>query len=162
MHRGFERHSGRMFPKGDFKYIILGILKDKPCYGYELIKELEERFHGFYAPSPGIVYPTLQMFEEIGYVTAAQMDGKKVYTITEEGKKFLSEKETAAGGTEEDMKKWCNPEMHHEIHKTMRELGEIARLLGHHARKADTADKLKQVRDILSQAYKDIDGILRK
>ncbi len=52
----------RMFEKGDFKYILLDLLKEKPSHGYEIIRALEDRFHGFYVPSAGSVYPTLQLF----------------------------------------------------------------------------------------------------
>ena len=55
--------SRRMFRKGDLKYLILDMLKEKPRYGYEIIKELEGRFGGIYMPSAGIVYPTLQYLE---------------------------------------------------------------------------------------------------
>src|SRR5205823_990230 len=48
------------FESGDMKYVILKLLKDKPRHGYEVMKELEERLHGCYSPSPGTVYPTLQ------------------------------------------------------------------------------------------------------
>ena len=78
------------FSRGDLKYVVLSLIKDKPRYGYEVIKALEDKSHGFYAPSPGVVYPTLQMLEEMGYASSTERDGKKVYTITEEGSKFLA------------------------------------------------------------------------
>ena len=53
------------FQKGDLKYVILDLIKDKPRHGYEIIRELEEMSHGLYTPSPGAVYPTLQMLEEL-------------------------------------------------------------------------------------------------
>ena len=76
------------FQKGDLKYVILDLIKEKPRYGYEIIRDLEERSHGFYTPSPGVIYPTLQMLEETGYTSSAEQDGKRVYTITEEGRQF--------------------------------------------------------------------------
>src|SRR5881392_3211896 len=79
------------FEAGDMKYVILKLLKDKPRHGYEVMKELEERMHGFYSPSPGTVYPTLQWLEDEGLVVAKDVDGKKVYEITEAGSKFLDE-----------------------------------------------------------------------
>ena len=88
---GFENHS-RLFEKGDLKYVILDLLKDKPSHGYEIIKALENRFHGFYSPSAGTVYPTLQLLEDMGYVKSSEQDGKKVYTITDEGRNFLNER----------------------------------------------------------------------
>ena len=79
------------FESGDMKYVILKLLKDKPRHGYEVMKELEERMHGCYSPSPGTVYPTLQWLEDEGLVSAKDVDGKKVYEITDVGRKFLDE-----------------------------------------------------------------------
>ncbi len=86
---GFGPRRGRVFEKGDLKYVILDLLKDKPSHGYEVIRALEERSRGFYSPSPGSVYPTLQLLEDLGYVSATQRDGKKVYEITDEGRQAL-------------------------------------------------------------------------
>ena len=86
--QGRRRHR---FGAGDMKYVILKLLRDKPRHGYEVMKELEERMHGCYSPSPGTVYPTLQWLEDEGLVTAKDVDGKKVYEITDAGRKFLEE-----------------------------------------------------------------------
>ncbi|TMF92987.1 MAG: PadR family transcriptional regulator [Chloroflexi bacterium] len=88
----FDQFRRQMFERGDLKYVILDQLKDKPAHGYELIKALEERFGGFYAPSPGAVYPTLQMLEDMGYVSSVQEDGRKVYSITDAGRTFMTER----------------------------------------------------------------------
>jgi DNA-binding PadR family transcriptional regulator len=58
-----------MFEQGDLKYVILRLLAEKPRHGYEIIKELEDRFSGAYAPSAGTVYPTLTLLEDLGYGT---------------------------------------------------------------------------------------------
>ena len=79
------------FASGDMKYVILKLLKDKPRHGYEVMKELEERMHGCYSPSPGTVYPTLQWLEDEGLVSAKDVEGKKVYEITEAGRAFLED-----------------------------------------------------------------------
>jgi len=73
------------------KYVILKLVKDKPRHGYEVMKELEEQMHGCYSPSPGTVYPTLQWLEDEGLVVAKDVEGKKVYEITDAGRKFLDE-----------------------------------------------------------------------
>src|SRR2546426_10464141 len=73
------------------KYVILKLLKDKPRHGYEVMKELEEQLHGCYSPSPGTVYPTLQWLEDEGLVVAKDVEGKKVYEITDVGRRFLDE-----------------------------------------------------------------------
>lgn len=96
--RGWNRHwgprrrgRGQMFESGEVKYVILRLLKEKPRHGYEIIKELGDRFGGCYSPSPGTVYPTLQMLEDQGYVRAVEEEGKRVYHITPEGEAFLHE-----------------------------------------------------------------------
>src|SRR5207244_7230571 len=81
----------RWFESGDVKYVILKLLKDKPRHGYEVMKELEEQLHGCYSPSPGTVYPTLQWLEDDGLVVAEDLEGKKVYGITDVGRRFLDE-----------------------------------------------------------------------
>jgi DNA-binding PadR family transcriptional regulator len=79
-------------PRGDIKFVLLELIKEQPRHGYELIKILEERSGGFYRPSPGVVYPSLQLLEEEGNVTSEVVEGKKVYTITDAGKRLLDER----------------------------------------------------------------------
>lgn len=69
---------------------MLQLIADKPSHGYELIKEIEDRLGGAYSPSPGTVYPTLTLLEELGCLTVETGDGaKKAYTITDEGRAVL-------------------------------------------------------------------------
>lgn len=82
--------------RGNMKFILLGLLSERQAHGYELIKELETRRGGFHRNSPGSIYPILQMLEEGGYLTSEQVDGKRVYTITESGRQFLSERNQQA------------------------------------------------------------------
>ncbi len=146
---------GRPFRRGDFKYIILQYLKDKPSYGYEIIRALQERFHNFYIPSPGTVYPTLQMLEEMGYVTGTEQEGKKVYTITGEGSRFLDEQKDSEGRIRSQMKSWWNPENIDDIRKMMGEFERLAHLLRDKARTAST-EELSRMRQALSRAYGEI------
>ena len=81
----------RVVRKGDLKYVVLGLLRGQPMHGYEIIRRLEEESGGVYSPSPGSVYPTLQMLEDQGYVSSQQADGKKTYRITDAGLAFLEE-----------------------------------------------------------------------
>src|ERR1051325_6588228 len=89
--RGHWRgRAGRLFEQGDLKYVILRLLEEKPRHGYEIIKELESRVGGAYAPSPGTVYPTLSMLEDLGYARAVPEEGgKKIYEITDDGRQHL-------------------------------------------------------------------------
>ena len=78
--------------RGDVKFIVLGVLAEKPMHGYDIIQSLEQRHEGRYRPSPGSIYPTLQMLEDGGFLTSEQVDGKRVYTITDAGRKLLAER----------------------------------------------------------------------
>jgi DNA-binding PadR family transcriptional regulator len=94
---GFGRPLGpkrRFVRRGELKYVLLEVLADEPMHGYEIIRRLEEESSGLYSPSPGSVYPTLQMLEDQGYVLSEELDGKRVYRITDEGRAFR-EKHTA-------------------------------------------------------------------
>jgi DNA-binding PadR family transcriptional regulator len=86
---GDMMRAGRMLAQGDLRLLALALIAEQPRHGYEIIKVLEERTEGWYAPSPGIVYPTLTYLEEAGYVTAQADGAKRLYTITEEGRGYL-------------------------------------------------------------------------
>lgn len=92
--RGHGRHGrgrlGRFFEHGDLRLVVLSLVAEKPRHGYEIIKAIEERVAGAYSPSPGVVYPTLTMLEELGHVTTEQSAGpRKLHSITEEGRLYL-------------------------------------------------------------------------
>lgn len=79
----------RFFDNGHLRLVILQLIADKPSYGYEIIKAIEEKLSGGYAPSPGVVYPTLTLLEEEGLAVASMDGNKKRYAATEEGKEHL-------------------------------------------------------------------------
>jgi len=90
--RGHGGPRGRFFDSGDLRLAVLQMIADKPRHGYELIKEIEERLSGAYSPSPGVIYPTLSMLEDMGYATVTtEAGGKKLYAITPEGSAHLAE-----------------------------------------------------------------------
>jgi DNA-binding PadR family transcriptional regulator len=163
MHRPFfhfERQS-RLFEKGDLKYVILNLLKDKPSHGYEIIRAMEDLFHGFYTPSAGSVYPTLQMLDDMGYVSSSERDGKKVYTITDEGKKFLKEQKDVVDKIEGQMKDWWGPRNIGDFHDTIHELRKLGRLV---SRKAHilAPEKWAGIKEVIARACHDIEDILEK
>ncbi|GAB3792127.1 PadR family transcriptional regulator [Dyella agri] len=93
---GGRRGSGRMFGHGDLKLLLLALIEQQPRHGYELIRTIEEMFHGQYTPSPGAIYPTLAMLEDMGYVRVESEAGnRKLYAITAEGRAFLDENRAA-------------------------------------------------------------------
>jgi DNA-binding PadR family transcriptional regulator len=89
---GEHRHGGgrRMFEQGDLRFLVLSLISEKPRHGYELIKEIEERTGGAYAPSPGVIYPMLTMLEEMGFAKLSEEGGKKLYAITPDGEAELA------------------------------------------------------------------------
>jgi DNA-binding PadR family transcriptional regulator len=108
--RGWSRHGGRgrggrdfgffasMFgepgpraERGGVRYLVLDAVADAPRHGYEIMQVIEERSKGAYRPSPGVIYPTLQMLEEMGSLRATDQDGRKTYAITDAGRKELEE-----------------------------------------------------------------------
>jgi DNA-binding PadR family transcriptional regulator len=146
------------FQKGDLKYVILDLIKDKPRHGYEIIRELEEMSHGLYTPSPGTVYPTLQMLEEMGYATAVERDGRKVYTITEAGLDFLTERKDSADEVRSQMKSRWSFKNLGKMASMMKEYHDLENVVGRGLRSMD-ADKIERIRQVLintSLAIKDI------
>jgi DNA-binding PadR family transcriptional regulator len=89
-HRGGGRPA-RMFDAGAMRYVALQLIAEKPRHGYEIIKELEARVGGGYAPSPGAIYPLLAMLADMGHVSIASDGNKKLHSITPEGQAFLDE-----------------------------------------------------------------------
>jgi DNA-binding PadR family transcriptional regulator len=161
----FGRRGGfgpeRFFEKGDLKYVILDLLKDQPRHGYDVIRALEERLGGFYNPSPGSVYPTLQLLEDQGYLTSSQLDGKRVYAITDDGRAFLGERAEVVEGLRARMEArrgfGQQPEAG-ELFGEMRQLGMMMFRLGSSGAFQDP-DRLRRLREVVVRARREIEAI---
>ena len=86
-----RRRRWRWFERGDLKFAILALIAEKPMHGYEVMQALEEESAGSYKASPGSVYPTLQLLEDQGHLTSEDYGGRKVYSITDTGREYLSD-----------------------------------------------------------------------
>ena len=148
------------FQKGDLKYVILDLLKDKPRHGYEIIRELEEASHGLYKPSPGAVYPTLQMLEDLEYAVCTSQDGKKVYSITESGLNFLEERKDQTNGVKNQMKNRWGFRNIGRMAMIMKEYHALENLIGSAIRQLDE-EKAKEIRSVLTRAYDEIEDIIQ-
>ena len=88
------KRRARMFRRGELKLVLLHLIAEEPRHGYDLIRQIEELTGGHYAPSPGIVYPTLTLMAEMDLIDeAVDDDGKKIYSITKAGSARLAEEE---------------------------------------------------------------------
>jgi len=97
--RGGHRRGGgrRMFEAGELRLVILHLLEAQPRHGYDFIREVETLTGGAYAPSPGVVYPTLTLLEDLGHIQEARAEGsRRLYSITDEGRAALEAQRTEA------------------------------------------------------------------
>jgi DNA-binding PadR family transcriptional regulator len=159
--RGFDRNFERGFNRGfgggwkgrtrrgDVKFLVLDVLAEGPRHGYEIIGAIEEK-RGF-RPSPGSIYPTLQMLEDGSFVTSAEVEGKRVYTITDAGRALLANR--ATDGDDEDGDEAPGPR--ERLKGSAMKLA--AAVMGTRGSDEATIDK---VRAILDKARKEIYAIL--
>ena len=158
--RGPMGRGARFFEQGDLKYVILRLLEEKPRHGYDIITELESRFGGSYAPSPGTIYPTLTMLEDMGYARVVPEEGgKKIYEITDEGRKHLAEHSS----TVDDIFARIARFVEGFADAPMMEVNQAFQRLAKATYKTATShisdnNKLAAIRDILRQAAEQIDG----
>jgi DNA-binding PadR family transcriptional regulator len=145
-----------VFDQGDLKYVILSLLAEKPRHGYEVIKAIEERFGGAYSPSPGTVYPTLTMLEDMGYASVRQEEsGKKVYEITDAGRQYLADNRSAVDDifsriTDFAQNLFGEPMM--RVHRAMRDVGRAVYVRDMRR----TPEQIAKIGEILERAAKEI------
>lgn len=143
--------------RGDIKFILLELLAEHPQHGYELMKELEARRGGFRRPSPGSVYPTLQMLEEGGYLTSEEVDGKRVYRITESGRQFLSDRnQHSHSRNARDSFGDSKPSELIELRQTLTQLNDAVAQVA----RSGNVEQINRVRDLLAQVKRDIYTLL--
>jgi DNA-binding PadR family transcriptional regulator len=164
--------AGRRLASGDLQLVLLALLAEQPSHGYELIKALEERSGGFYAPSPGMVYPALTWLEEVGYASVAAEGAKKLYSITDTGRAYLTDNQESAdamlaqlehigrkmgrvreifGGIDEGEDE--DPRDSHEVHAARRELKQALR-----EKRGATPEEKSRIASILKAAAEAIRG----
>ena len=150
----------RFFEKGVLRFVILDLLANKPSHGYEIIHNLEDIFHGFYSPSPGSIYPTLQLLQKQGYVTPDVSSGKKVYTVTDTGLTYLSEHTDIVKGLRQCTKSKHRPKwLHADFRATAAELRLLGQSFVQHAPDMNR-DQMEHVRKIIQQAISEIRNVI--
>jgi DNA-binding PadR family transcriptional regulator len=144
---------GQRARRGDVRLGVLGVLADRPMHGYEVIQELEARSGGRWRPSPGSVYPTLQMLEDEGLVKGEDRDGKRVFSITDAGRKALAERSDDASAP------WESTGDDHPVaglRDAAFQLGAAAMQVAH----AGNAEQIASTKAILDDARKKVYAIL--
>ena len=158
---GGMRGGGRMFGQGDLKYVILQLLDEKPRHGYEIIKELEDRFAGTYSPSPGTVYPTLTMLEDLGYAKAIPEEGgRRIFEITPQGKAYLAEHRETVDDIFERVAQFSAGFFGGPMTEVHAAFKDVARAAYSRAMRSTTdAERLRKIREILERTAKELDGL---
>jgi DNA-binding PadR family transcriptional regulator len=145
----FEDFNELRMRRGDVKFAILSALAKRPMHGYDVMRELEEQSHGRYRPSPGSVYPTLQMLEDGGFVRSQTIDGKRVYEITDQGRALLSERPQAEHG--EGATDWSD---------VRDSAGRFVDAIRHGFQAIDRPETRERIRKVIDDARRDILSIL--
>jgi DNA-binding PadR family transcriptional regulator len=161
---GFEKRPGRerggrgpkMFGPGDLRLLLLAMIADHPCHGYDLIRQIEGMFDGAYTPSPGVIYPTLTYLEESDLIAGTAQGGKKHYAVTETGRASLLDQAVALEGirTRIDVSKRSlrGHDRPAEIHEAVHNLRHAMHM--HHGRW--TAQEIERVSSLLNSTAKAI------
>jgi DNA-binding PadR family transcriptional regulator len=155
----FGGRGGRMFGHGDLRLVLLSLIAEKPRHGYDLIRAIEEKFGGAYAPSPGAVYPTLTLLEEQDYLLAeAQSGTKKLYQITDAGRAHLDENRVALGGIQSRMDLAAQAFSAHSTPEAVREAVRTLKQALHMRPGPWTAEEAERVRKLIEATARQIVG----
>ncbi len=159
-HRGDRR---RMFEGGELRLVLLKLIADEPRHGYELIKAIEDLTEGEYAPSPGVVYPTLNMLEDVGFIFERKSkDSKRVYEATEEGRTHLAENADEVDNLVERLEGHGKTRRHGQRPEIGRAVGNLMTALRNRvAAEGWHEDLLEEVVDILDDAAQRIERAKR-
>jgi DNA-binding PadR family transcriptional regulator len=145
-----------VFRHGSLRLYLLRLLDEEPRHGYEVIRLLRDRFMGVYSPSPGTIYPRLARLEEEGLVTHDEVDGRKVYRITEAGREELRSRSDELDELEEELSASVSDivrEVREDVRQTVRSLREELTSAARESRRmgrdaaADAREQARQARD---------------
>jgi DNA-binding PadR family transcriptional regulator len=149
--------------RGGVKYLLLDALKDAPRHGYEIMQVIEERSRGAYRPSPGVVYPTLELLAETGLVRVSEKEGRKVYDITEAGRKELQANADVVTDFYEQQNGTAWDEYADELGEFSRRLVGLVRTV-HRAARHGRLDRkaVRELKKILDETIARVEGVLER
>src|SRR5262245_15218127 len=157
--RGFGRER---LMRGHLNLIILEMVKERPRHGYDVIKAIEEKFHGFYSPSAGSVYPILQELEDQDFVTSSEESGKKIYSITKAGEQELKANKDKFSDMRERLRQSLGDMGRYS--ELMREMGYMTRFVSGKLRESGTGntETIKKLRIAIANFKSEVEEILRE
>ena len=159
-HRGgpFARGRGpRMFDSGALRLLVLGLIAEAPRHGYDIIRDLHDRFQGAYRPSPGSIYPILQTLAEAGLVTSEMHGRQRLFAVSDEGRAYLAEQRAELAAINAQLAEASGAIGESAIGETIQALR--AALYEKLRRSALTAAQATKLRDALERARREIDEI---
>ena len=151
---GPPMRGGRMFDPGAIRLIVLDMIQENSRHGYEIIKLFEERIGGMYSPSPGVIYPILSMYEDMGYIASTPEGNKKLYAITDEGRAYLTQHQAYITHLKAQMAEASKSRNHGDIRESMQALRAVLIERVRHD-KLDAA-QLARIKEILATAQDQI------
>lgn len=147
--------------RGVVRYLILHAIAERPRHGYEIIQTISERSGGTYKPSPGVVYPTLQMLEELGHAKLEEREDRKVYAITPEGKRDLFDHQHEVDDFYESASESSWEDTANDLRELVDRVGRMFKVIGYSARRGRlNPTTIKKLRALLDDTITRIEEIL--
>lgn len=149
--------------RGEVRYLVLDAIAQRPRHGYEIIQAIEERSGGTYRPSPGVVYPTLQLLEELGHAELSTQDGRKTYAITDSGRRDLEEHADEVRDFYERIAGDSWERYAEDFGDVMRRAARLFRTFKRTAKRGGMSRRAQaRIREILDQAVQQIEAVLQE
>ncbi|MGB3501009.1 MAG: PadR family transcriptional regulator [Mesorhizobium sp.] len=147
----------RMFDSGALRLVVLGLIAEEPRHGYDIIKALEAKFQGAYSPSPGAIYPMLQMLEEADLVVSRTEGNKRLYSITEQGTAFLAQNQAELDRINEQLAEASQSSAGAALGDAARDL--VRTIYGRLREGSLSPEQARKALDVLRKAREELDGI---
>lgn len=159
--RGRRGRRGRMFGQGELRLMLLALIGENPSHGYELIKAIEEMTGGAYAPSPGAVYPTLQLLEDEGSIEEAEADGaKKPFAATAQGREELEDRKDEVEALMRRLGRHGERTTTVRSHDLFRAMGNLGSVLKNRARAGKLDERtINEIVDMIDEMAKRIERL---
>jgi DNA-binding PadR family transcriptional regulator len=158
---GRGRGRRRMFDVGDLRLVLLKLIADQQRHGYDLIRAIEELTHGVYAPSPGVVYPTLTMLQDMGLIEETKGEAaRKVFKVTKDGKAHLAEKADEVAGLFERLEDVGGDQRKAEGPPIRRAVGNLLSSIWHRVTRDEMDEEtMHRIAEILDEAARKIERL---